>query len=377
MRRLTPEKAQVLSAMIITESAVQLGSEYKFVEQNREKSSLRYWVGSRRPDFSAAASRPTQWLSPDTLALSEQGKALANTAQNGNKSCQTCVDKTADADSSLPPRLRVLKHILERLTGQKIRLLTSRDLGQSEVKAPQAKSANASASQSAGWGLEYDHDATHYESEQTQFQAQGVVKTADGAEIKFNLDLTLSREFYQETHISLREGDAVKDPLVINFDGSAAELSNLQFDFDLDNDGSQETISSLAPNSGFLALDRNGDGVINNGSELFGPASGDGFGELAALDSDGNHWLDEADAAYSDLRVWSKDAGGGDILTTLAESGVGAIYLGRVETPFSLKDASNQTLGQVRSSGIYLTEAGSAGTVQQVDLAVAEKAAAA
>jgi hypothetical protein len=374
MRRLLPEAAKAISVMIIASSAVQLGSQYKAVEQNQEKSSLRYWVGSRRPNF-AAASRPGLGIGRDTLALSDQGKALAHAQGQAKKSCQSCSRNMPNENSSLTAKLQVLKNILEKITGQKIRLLNPQDLGQTEAKLPEAESAVASSPQSAGWGLEYDYDASHYEAEQTQFQAQGVVKTADGKAITFNLSLTMSREFYQETHISLREGEAVKDPLVINFDGSAAELSNLQFEFDLDSDGQQETISALAPNSGFLALDRNGDGQINDGSELFGPASGNGFGELSALDSDGNQWIDEADAAYSDLRVWSKDASGGDILSTLAELGIGAIYLGRVETPFSLKDASNTTLGQVRSSGIYLTEAGRAGTVQQVDLATGEKVA--
>jgi hypothetical protein len=35
-----------------------------------------------------------------------------------------------------------------------------------------------------------------------------------------------------------------------------------------------------------------------NGAELFGARSGDGFAELAALDGDGNGWIDEGDAAW-------------------------------------------------------------------------------
>jgi hypothetical protein len=49
---------------------------------------------------------------------------------------------------------------------------------------------------------------------------------------------------------------------------------------------------------------------------------------------------------------------------------VGAIYLGHVTTPFAVKDQANQLQAEVRSSGVYLREDGTAGTVQQLDLVV-------
>ena len=64
------------------------------------------------------------------------------------------------------------------------------------------------------------------------------------------------------------------------------ELSDQTFYFDLDADGKEEEISVLN-GSGYLALDKNGDGVINDGSELFGTKNGDGFADLARYDEDG------------------------------------------------------------------------------------------
>jgi len=89
---------------------------------------------------------------------------------------------------------------------------------------------------------------------------------------------------------------------------------------------------------------------------------------LAAYDSDGNQWIDENDAIYSKLRIWSKDENGQDRLIGLGQAGVGAIYLGHVSTDFTLKNAQNQTDGQIRSTGVYLNENGTVGTVQKVDL---------
>ena len=115
-----------------------------------------------------------------------------------------------------------------------------------------------------------------------------------------------------------------------------------------------------------MALDRNGDGRINNGLELFGPASGNGFAELARLDSDNNGWLDENDPRYDQLRVWMRDEAGNDSLATLAQKNVGAILLRPVETPFALKNSANGLQGQLRETSIFLEENGGAGMVQEI-----------
>ena len=142
------------------------------------------------------------------------------------------------------------------------------------------------------------------------------------------------------------------------------------FTIDLNGDGRQDTAHFLAPGSGFLVFDRNGDGKITQASELFGPQTGDGFGELSSLDEDGSGWIDAGDSSYDQLQVWTRDAAGKDQLQSLQAAGVGAVSVARLATPFELKDAGNATLGAVRSTGVYLAESGQAGTVQQIDLVV-------
>ena len=104
----------------------------------------------------------------------------------------------------------------------------------------------------------------------------------------------------------------------------------MRFDFDLDSDGTREKLP-LVSGSGF-AFDRNANGRIDDGRELFGPASGDGFSELARLDDDANGWIDEADAAWSQLRVWRPDAAGKGSVRSLSEVGVGALHRPRGDT---------------------------------------------
>jgi len=219
-----------------------------------------------------------------------------------------------------------------------------------------------------GWKSEFIE--TVREHEDTDFSSTGKIQTADGRMLDFRLDLAMCRDYECERKATDSGSVVLRDPLVINFDGKATELSGKRFEFDLDADGKTETLQGFNSGSAYLAIDSNADGRINDGNELFGTRSGNGFADLAKLDSDGNSWLDESDAAFDTLRVWQQDAAGKDTLSTLREKGVGALYLGSVETPFTLTDSENRMLAQIRSSGVYLREDGRAGSLQQVDLAV-------
>ena len=209
------------------------------------------------------------------------------------------------------------------------------------------------------------------ESECTTFKSAGIVKTADGRSIDFNVDVSMSRAFMSRIDSLTVEEYIKTDPLIINLDSNIASVSDQKFFFDLDSDGENEEISFAGRGSGFLALDKNGDGKINDGSELFGTVSGDGFADLAKYDRDGNGWIDENDDIFSGLRIWTKDEKGRDVLLDLKRADVGAIYLGNTDTQFSLKDDENRLNGEIKKTGIYIKESsGSVGTLNHVDLAI-------
>lgn len=223
-------------------------------------------------------------------------------------------------------------------------------------------------------GGSFSEEYYHSESESTSFETSGKVKTADGREIGFGISVKMSRQFEEYYAGSIDWGAARQtslcDPLVINIGGLNADVTDQEFYFDIDADGIKDRISGLASGSGFLALDRNNDGTINDGSELFGTSSGDGFADLAAYDLDGNGWIDEADAIFGALKIWSKDSSGRDILIPISAAGIGAIYLGNSDTDFSLNSESdNRVNARIRKTGIFLYENGAAGTIQHLDMA--------
>ncbi len=224
--------------------------------------------------------------------------------------------------------------------------------------------------------VKYSQETVRIEAEDTSFSTVGTVRTADGREIHFNVNVGMSRQFQQIFREDLETAPfKMCDPLVINLDTDAASLSDQTFYFDIDADGELDEVSRLGAGSGYLALDKNGDGVINDGSELFGTASGNGFADLAGYDEDGNGWIDENDAIWNRLKIWVKDENGRDVLYRLADKGVGAICLQNVSTDFTLTGQGGRTGGAIRKSGIFLYENGAAGTVQHLDIAKYDKGA--
>lgn len=224
--------------------------------------------------------------------------------------------------------------------------------------------------------LNYTEGIIDIEAEDTAFSTVGTVRTSDGRQIQFNVNVGMSRQFqqYYEQNMEL-DAFSMCDPLVINLDTDVAQLSDQNFYFDIDGDGVLDEVSQLGAGSGYLALDKNGDGVINDGNELFGTASGNGFKDLAQYDEDGNGWIDENDAIWSQLKIWCKDENGNDVLYKLADKGVGAICLQNVSTDFTMKGEDGRTKGAIRNSGVFLYENGNVGTVQHVDVAKYDKGA--
>ncbi len=344
--------------MQIQQSEVLLSSRRVASVVDATSVTARAWVGA--PRTQAIPASPAAVVS--LPATAEQACAAAPPADDEQD--------PADAD----PRTRMLRLIVEQLTGQRVRVLHARDLHPTKRHAHDHGHADHTAASQApaaparqGWGASVSTERVHEESEATTFQATGTAVLADGRTITFDLELDMTRHYEERATSQVLLGDAARktDPLALSFDGGPVDLSDERAAFDVNADGTAEQVAMPGAGTAFLALDRNGNGRIDDGTELFGPATGSGFAELAALDADANGWIDEADPVYASLRVWT---GGDDSGQSLASAGVGALYLGNVTSLFDLRSATNESLGQVRSSSVYLAQDGGVGALQQVDL---------
>ena len=219
------------------------------------------------------------------------------------------------------------------------------------------------------------YNSTEFDAECTSvtFQGNGTAYTEDGRTLDFNVELNMSSAFIQTFSVDVKAPSLrLCDPLVINVGSDVTSVSDKKFTFDLNNDGEMDNISMLQNGFGFLSYDRNGNGKIDNGSELFGTSSGDGFKDLSKMDSDQNGWIDENDDAWSKLSVWFKNPDGKDTLLSLKDADIGAICLGSSNTPFEFRSDANEGAANAfsRSTGVYLKESGGSGTIQHVDFAM-------
>jgi hypothetical protein len=225
--------------------------------------------------------------------------------------------------------------------------------------------------QSVALGKNLGFNTVMAEAEALNFETTATVRT-DNRSIELDLNVSLSRSFIEQTKVvyeSAREKQNIlMDPLIIELNGSFPTLSSKTFSFDIDSDGTKDQISTLGDTSAFLALDKNGSGAIENGDELFGAKSGNGFEELRAYDDDKNGWIDENDPIFNKLRIWHK-TDKKDELIAIGEVGIGAIYLGDIDTRFEMKDSSNALMGMMRQSSFFLFENGKGGMISQIDLA--------
>lgn len=339
--------------MKIQSSALNMFSQFSYTKERQVQDRLQTWT--RAP--AQATPRP----SPPVAESSKTG--------------ETKEAKDKD-EENLPANLKLIKQMIEMLTGRAIRIFNMDEI-QTDPVTVSGPSESPSGSDNTtppevGWGVEYQHTEHIHEQQTMSFSAEGVIKTEDGREIQFKTTLDLSWEYTEDSSTLIQLGDAArpkKDPLVLNYAASSAQLSNTLFNFDLDADGTTEKISKVGAGSGLLALDKNGNNSIDNGSELFGTRSGNGFKDLAAYDQDNNNWIDENDAVYGQLRLWIQDSEKGQLLT-LKQANIGAIFLGNVDSPYQITPGQTNGGGEIKSTGVFLHESGEVGTAQQIDLYV-------
>jgi hypothetical protein len=182
------------------------------------------------------------------------------------------------------------------------------------------------------------------------------------------------------------------DPFTLDLDGDGIETVGVNQTtpllFDIDAVGIKKSVGWVAPDDGLLALDRNGNGTIDSGAELFGDATpvfdtqgnlvrqaADGFDALAQQDSNQDGVIDALDTNWTTLRVW-QDANQDGIsqsaeLKTLDDLNITAIHLAKVENSVPLANGNVLAdLGSYTRSDGTEGGAGTAAQLADIDLAV-------
>lgn len=163
---------------------------------------------------------------------------------------------------------------------------------------------------------------------------EGGVKGAFLVGGSFQMQLEFKFEFSLE--IEVTQGEVQEsDPIVLDLDGDGIELTSYRDGarFDIEGAGRKVNTAFVTGGDAFLAIDRNGNGVIDDGTELFGDQRGaaNGFEELRKLDSNNDGVINALDSGFDQLLLF-KDNGDGKTdageLMTLSQAGIREIALG-------------------------------------------------
>jgi len=349
--------------MKISQANVNLSGDRVYSKKTTVSENLEVWGGSNNK-ISVIASND---FKNEKLELSEDFKNYKkNTCKNDDNNKEFIT--ISDLDKQ---KIDLIERFCNRVLGKNLKFDIAEKI---EIKSSDInlysldKTTNSNDRQ--GWGFSFSRIENSMEIEKTSFNASAEITTHDGRQISIDLNLLMSRQFESQSVLSIKGGEALKDPLILNFGTPTAEVTQKKYKFDIDCDDVMDSISFACNGSGFLALDKNKDGIINDGNELFGTKSGDGFYDLSYYDEDKNGWIDENDSIFYSLRVWTKDSNGNDYLFALAEKEIGAIYLGSANTEFSINNSQNETNAVIRKTGIFLFENAESGTIQHIDLVV-------
>ncbi|WP_275041179.1 calcium-binding protein, partial [Pseudomonas syringae] len=196
----------------------------------------------------------------------------------------------------------------------------------------------------------------------------------------------IGEDMKSEIEKSFEKAEDARSPLILDLDGDGVETISAKSSvyFDHDGNGFSEKSGWVGKDDGLLVWDKNKDGKINQGAELFGNntagSSGhkaaNGFLALADLDENQDGVFDIKDFAYAELNVWVDKNSDGivdtDELLTLEQAGVKSISLsyaepGKVDAngdvPSGVIDANGNEHRQI---GSYTRTDGSVAAIEDV-----------
>ncbi|MCP4326383.1 MAG: hypothetical protein GY787_32025 [Alteromonadales bacterium] len=287
-------------------------------------------------------------VSSDLVAISNTSlKQVTPMNSEPTRSLEQSNTEMQDIQMNLQGELWIMKMVIEQMLGKEITL--SEPLADSNHQTSSLSEVNIQS-----------------------IQLHGKIETIQAEQINSDFILTAESTQQSTSRLSLNQqvgvegGEQVVDPLVINLSRDFADLESAKFYFDLDVDGKKDWVPQLSQGSAFLALDKNGNQQIDDGNELFGPQSGDGFTDLAKYDDNQDGKIDISDAVFEQLKVWRSD---GELLA-LVEVGVASISLHAVVDEKQLHSENGKLLGIARKSGEFIRNDGQVGRMQHIDMVI-------
>lgn len=337
------------------------------LEQTRSKNAIKLPAPADIPQASKSFTTSNNLSSLTQARQSLVATALAQATAAENSSTEASDESTPSAEQNEDKQrfnalqtVGAVKRILDQLSAGKL-LSWIDGTSMEKIQAQVAEQQNASQAPDSSVNV----TTWSYRYQELDANFSGELSMADGRTFQWSFALAM-----REEQFSLRTftETQLKDPLILSLTGNAVELKPQGSAFDFYGNGEAIQLPDLGEGQYYLMRDLNHNQRLDSGLELFGPQTGQGFSELAALDENQNGFIEASDPQWQSLNLWSRQRG----MQSLQQANIAAISAQSVATSFGLYDGES-LLGRIARSGIFLSEQDltatfGVGLIQQVDL---------
>ncbi len=260
------------------------------------------------------------------------------------------ISPTSIADNNIPAKNSSRKDLFESIQENMDKSIDYQIIDKMlSIKTKEEAETQTSVSQKDSLSLSSDAMAISITQQNTQSNSQQ--QSINQVTIEASSSRLLFSSVVVETPIQ------TTDPLAFDLDGNGIETTGIKqaINFDINGDGITEKTSFIGGNDAFLAYDKNGNGLIDNGKELFGDQHGaaNGFEELSKYDDNKDGVIDKNDAIYADLKLVSLGDNQQLKTSSLAEHSIQSINLDYANQHQAINyyDSIEQTGQFTRSDG--------------------------
>lgn len=305
----------------------------RFMRANRFSQAIDAFFGKEKPEKKTAEKS----LEKDLIELSPANQlrqTIAQFKQTKSVSAELNVKMTVSTEKSLEqggsadPKL-------QRDLDLMLRMFSRDEEHYEELKTRFEELVSMAETQSEQLSnVEQPELPTHTTAGMTQAEMSASLARRNSYEL--NLKFRNNASIEEQTRIELEELGIIKvDPLVLDLTGEGINLTKAGEGarFDVNADGRTDQTAWVRGNTAMLVYDKNGNGIIDDGSEMFGDQNGaaNGFAELAKHDANSDGRIDRLDPVFKALKLYRDLNGDGKIasneLATLPEMGIKALNL--------------------------------------------------
>jgi hypothetical protein len=231
-------------------------------------------------------------------------------------------------------RLALLRNLVERFTGKSAPILSSEEIPNTDLN-PVTNEILAEEVETPALPEALTLALEYRKTETVSFSATGNFLTADGQEVGFNLEMNFSRQILAEKALSVNFAEAMSQPLNIQYDGFASQITQTSFSFTLDccKPGEEITLEDSPQAETAKPAEIAAESKVEENTDVAAAEET----ETTPVDAEEEASSIDANSFFERLRIWAKDRDENHPPVMFGVKGVGVIFHEDKGMEFTLK----------------------------------------